>query len=524
MMTNAIRTLSLSSILIASACTEQVKVADEAVPDASSVTSEAPATDPSQDPVIALHSTLMMAPLSVPRVHLSEETAHPESPPGDILRHRARVRSEPGSHKARFALAEALRLDRDYAAAEQAYREAIRLDRSDAASHAGLARLLIGLDRNEEAAEVLDAALVAASPTAELHSLRGATAARRRQYDLAVSSFRRAVEMDPASERGHFDLVFALEQQGSTAAAISALQKGLADIPGSVALRLRFAELLVATDAHREATAQLRVLLGTDPALVPAILTLARLERQRGDSASARKIIDTGLSMDASNVDLIGELGILLLEAGQEQEAIPHLERAIYRDPDLIEVCSALARAYEMVGDSQRAGIVRQYADHVRDHEEEMRTFKTAIALDKTDASAFFEAGKTYSHLMRPMAASQALNVGLQIVPDNIEALNNLGLVLLSLQQIPRAIETFERIVALDSTVLSAHANLGSALIISGEPERALATFERAIEIQPDFAPLHMGLARAYERLGRQEEAAAATAEFRRLSEAAGHH
>ena len=257
---------------------------------------------------------------------------------------------------------------------------------------------------------------------------------------------------------------------------------------------------------------------------MPAILTLARLERQRGDSASARKIIDTGLSMDASNVDLIGELGILLLEAGQEQEAIPHLERAIYRDPDLIEVCSALARAYEMVGDSQRAGIVRQYADHVRDHEEEMRTFKTAIALDKTDASAFFEAGKTYSHLMRPMAASQALNVGLQIVPDNIEALNNLGLVLLSLQQIPRAIETFERIVALDSTVLSAHANLGSALIISGEPERALATFERAIEIQPDFAPLHMGLARAYERLGRQEAAAAATAEFRRLSEAAGHH
>ena len=215
------------------------------------------------------------------------------------------------------------------------------------------------------------------------------------------------------------------------------------------------------------------------------------------------------------------EEGDQAVEEGKDLEAIPHLERAIYHDPDLLDACEALGRAYEHIGDTARAQIVLEYATHVRDHADEMLLFKTAIALDKTDAHAFFDAGRTYSHLARPLAASQALEVGLQIIPDNIEALSNLGLVLLSLQQLPRAIETYERILALDATALSAYANLGSALIVSGEPERALATYEEALEVDAEFAPFYMGLARAYEQLGRQEDARGALAEFKRLGAAA---
>ena len=526
-MMNSIPTPSLSCLpllLLLAACTEQVDVANDTSrsPEAAvQAISEAPAAASAQDPIIALRSTLMAAPLSVPRLYLAQDTAPPESPPGDILRLRARVRSEPDSHDARFALAEALRLDRDYAAAEQEYREAIRLTRDHPASHSGLARLLIVLDRSEEAAETLETALAATSPTSELYALRGAVAASRQKYDLAARSFRRAVDMDPASERGHFDLAFVLERQDSTAAAISALRRGLDHIPSSVSLRLEFAELLSATAAYEEAGEQLRLLLEADPALIPAYVALARIQRQRQNLASARKFVDAGLAIDASSVDLFAELGILLLEEGEEMEAISYLERAIYRDPDLLEACSALGRAYEQTGDRERAQIVREYAEHARDHEGEMRLFKTAIALDKSDAVAFFAAGKMYAHLVRPLAASQALEVGLQIIPDDIEALSNLGIVLLSLHQLPRAIETYERILALDSTMLSAYANLGGALLVSGELERAVATFERALEIKPDFAPIHMGLARAYEQLGRGEAAEASLAEFNRLRDAA---
>ena len=515
-------TMQLSSLVILfilSACTEQVKVASET----SDVDVELVASPPEggqQDPVLALRSTLMAAALSVPRMYLAENFAPPESPPGDILRLRARVRSEPGSHEARFALAEALHTARDYAAAEQAYREAIRLDRGHVPSHAGLARLLISLDRQDVAAEVIDAALASSAATAELHALRGAAAAEQGELGRAVNSYRSALSLDESHERGYFELAFTLERQGLSEAAIAALRSGLDQIPGSIGLRLKLAELLATTAAYDEASNELRVLLEADPTLSPAIVALARLQRQRGDHTNARRVVDTGLEIDPSSVDLAGELGILLLEEGKELEAIPHLERAIYRDPDLLDACEALGRAYEHTGDTARAQIVLEYATHVRDHADEMVLFKTAIALDKTDAHAFFDAGRTYSHLARPLAASQALEVGLQIIPDNIEALSNLGLVLLSLQQLPRAIETYERILALDATALSAYANLGSALIVSGEPERALATYEEALEVDADFAPFYMGLARAYEHLGRPEDARGALAEFKRLGAA----
>ena len=158
-----------------------------------------------------------------------------------------------------------------------------------------------------------------------------------------------------------------------------------------------------------------------------------------------------------------------------------------------------------------------EYVEHLSDHLEEIRRLKTAIALDQTDGAAFLGLGSLYSHLVRPLAASQALEVGLQILPGDVEALGNLAFVFLGMGQLPRAVETYERLLAIDSTRVSAHASLGGALALSGEPERAVAAFERALALEPGFAPAHMGLARVYGQLGRAEEAAAAMAEFERL-------
>ncbi len=515
-MMNSLRALSLGLLL--AACTQLENAADNPAPTPAQ-TSAAPATTTgTHDPVVALRSTLMAAPLSAPRLFIAEELPGGDSPPGDILRLRAGVKAQADDSAARLALAEALRRNRDYAAAEEQYREAIRLAGNNPAAHAGLVRLLISVGRSDDAARALKAAAKAAAPTAELHFLGGQLAASQGDYDGAVASLNAAVDLDPGYERGHFHLANALEQQGSTSAAIAALRRGLDELPESIGLRLKLGKLLATTAAYDTALEQLRRLIEMDPSLTPAHVIMARIHRQRGDISAARKAIDASLEVEASSVDLFAELGLLLLDDGLAAEAISYLERAIYNDPDLLEACSALGRLYEAAGDGDRAQILLDYVEHLREHEAEVRAFKTAIALDKNDASAFFAAGSMYTHLMRPMAASQALEVGLQFVPDNLESLNNLGVVLLSMRQLPRAIEACERAIAFDSTFVAAYANLGRALAVSGEMERAIATFEHALMIEPDFAPAYMGLGRVYERLGRAEEAKAALARFERLA------
>ncbi len=511
--------LTVAILAFLCACTQEVDLGDSRRPD---LVESVPGTTAagSEDAVIALRRSLMAAPLSVTRLYITEDATDPRPPPGGILRLRAQVRADSSNHPARFALAEALRRDRDYAGAEEHYREAIRLRSGHTESYVGLARLFISLSRDDDAAEILEAAANAAGPTLEFHSLRGTLALRLERYDQALASFHEVVDMDPSRDRAHYDLAGVLERQGSMSTAISALRQGLAHIPGSIELSLRLAELLAATGDHDQALEQLRQLIEANP-LTRAYLASARIHRQRGDMKSARDAVDEGLEIESSYADLIAELGILLVEEGEDEEAIPHLERAISSDPDLLQACSALGLAYERTGDLHRAQLVKEYTEHLRDHKEALRALKTSIALDKRDAAAFFAIGDLYTHLVRPVAAAQALEVGLQIVPDNIEALSNLGLVFLNLQRLPRAIETYEKVIALDSTSVSAHANLASALAVSGESERAIAAFQRALALKPDLAPAHLGLARLYEKLGRAEEAQAARSEFERLGESA---
>ena len=459
----------------------------------------------------------MSAPLSVPRIHVGEGAAEPDLPPGGLLRLRALVRADSSDRDARYWLGEALRRDRDYRGAGEQFREAIGLDPGHTDSWIGLARALAAEGRTEEAAAVLEEAGSAAAPTAGMHFLRGLVAARLERWEQAAAAFDRAAAIDPSRDRVHFELAETHLRRGSDSLAAAALRRGLDRIPDSIGLRLRLAELLSEAGDHEGSLEQAERVARDNPAFFPARVAMARVHRLGGDLAAAGAAVEAGMEIDSLKIDLAAERGILLVEEGREAEAVPWLERAVSGDPDLLEACAALGRAYRRTGAEDKARLMEEYVEHLGDHREEIRRLKTAIALDQTDGAAFLALGNLYSHLVRPLAASQALEVGLQILPGDVEALGNLGLVFLGMGRLPRAVETYERLLAIDSTRVSAHANLGGALALSGEPERALASFGRALALEPGFAPAHMGLARVYGQLGRSEEAAAAMAEFERL-------
>ena len=508
-----------AALLLLSACGRQA--GDDAAESGSGEFPAAPAAAPASVlDVVALRNSLMSASLSAPRIYIGEGAVEPDLPPGGVLRLRALVRADSSDRTSRYWLAEALRRERDYRGAEAQFREAVRLDPGHTDSYVGLARTLLGEGRDEEAAAVLQKAGEAATPTAGLHFLRGQLAVRRNRWEQAASAFGRAAAMEPSRDRLHFELAGIHLRQGSDSLAVAALRRGLDHIPDSIGLRLRLAELLRETGDFKGALVQVALVAEANPALTPAHVALARVHRGRGDLASARDAVDAGMEIDSLKIDLAAERGILLVAEGREAEAVPYLEKAVAGDPDLLEACAALRQAYERTGAEDKGQLMAGYVEHLRDHHAEIRRLKTAIALDQTDGGAFLALGNLYSHLVRPLAASQALEVGLQIHPEDVEALDNLAVVFLGMRRLPRAIQIYERLLALDSTRVSAHANLGTALALSGEPNRALAAFDRALDLEPEFAPAHMGLARVYGQLGRAEEASAAMAEFERLRKA----
>ncbi len=475
-----------------------------------------PPTDSSRpsDETVHMRRALMSASLFIPRIHVVE-AGDPGPPPGGIPRLRRRVQADSSDHLSRFELAEALVRDGDYAHAEKQYRAAIRLQPTHAASYAGLARMLMLLPRNEDAAAILAAAARSAQATARLHTLTGKLALRQGHYAEAAAAFRDAVDVDPSGAVHYYLLADALERRGSIPSGISALRRGLAHVPGSPGLHLRLVELLTLNGDYEEALAQSSELIAVHPSAT-AYVARSRIYRHIGDLAAARAAVEGGLETAPTNVDLTAELGVILFELGQQEGATVHLEDAVLRDPDLLEASSALVRAYEARGDP-RATIVRKYAEHLRHHEQELKSLKTAIALDNSDAAAFFSIGGLYAHLARPVAAAQALEVGLRIVPDQVEPLGKLGTVLLTTQQLPRAMDTLERLLLLDSTSVSGHTHLAGAFAASGDPLKAVTGFRRALALDPEYAPAHLGLAQAYKALGKTAEARSSLAAFERL-------
>ena len=99
---------------------------------------------------------------------------------------------------------------------------------------------------------------------------------------------------------------------------------------------------------------------------------------------------------------------------------------------------------------------------------------------------------------------------------DFAEAHNNLGNALRTLRQLDKAVAVLHRAIALNPAYAEAHNNLGLALQWQNQIDQAIAAFQRALQIQPDYAEAHNNLGTAWKDYGKLDEA---IAEYRRALE-----
>lgn len=114
----------------------------------------------------------------------------------------------------------------------------------------------------------------------------------------------------------------------------------------------------------------------------------------------------------------------------------------------------------------------RSYFQQLLDIDPQMNDAKAKIAL-------------TYLP-QQPMQAVVLLREVLEKDPDNVLALYNLGLLSLQSNQFDRAVQRFEKLIAVDSTNLEGQFYLGVAYFESGNRDRALAQFLKVQEMDGD--------------------------------------
>jgi superkiller protein 3 len=163
-----------------------------------------------------------------------------------------------------------------------------------------------------------------------------------------------------------------------------------------------------------------------------------------GDRVTAESAFVQALTLDPTHVKSHLNLSRVLLETGQPDSALVHIETAIQLDSTSSEPLRLQGRAFEVLGKTDDA----------------ILAYQRAIQLDSTDGWALNNLGALYIRLERFSDAIEPLKVAVGLDDKVAVFHNNLGMVLERTGQYRAAEEEYRAAVAIEGTYGKAVTNL----------------------------------------------------------------
>jgi tetratricopeptide (TPR) repeat protein len=186
-------------------------------------------------------------------------------------------------------------------------------------------------------------------------------------------------------------------------------------------------------------------------------------------------------------------LGIVLKDRGEADQAIEHYRQAVALRPDYAEAHYNLGRLLV------ERGQVNDAIDH----------YERAAAINPADAEAQNNLGVTLFGIGRVDDAIAHYQKALQIRPDYAEASCNLANVLIAKGDFDGAIARYGACLAVLPNQEEAQYNLASALLRTGRVDGAIVAYQKVLEMNPESADAHANLGIALLTTGRVRDAMA---------------
>ncbi len=186
-------------------------------------------------------------------------------------------------------------------------------------------------------------------------------------------------------------------------------------------------------------------------------------------------------------------LGIVLGEQGEGDQAIDHYRQAVALRPDYAEAHYNLGRL--LVEHGQLNDAIAHY--------------ERAAAINPADAEAQNNLGVTLFGIGRTDDAIAHYKKALEIRPDYAEASCNLANALIAKDDFDGAIARYKACLAAIPDQEEAQYNLASALLREGRTDEAIVEYQKVLQIHPESADAHANLGIAWLTEGRVRDAMA---------------
>lgn len=396
----------------------------------------------------------------------------------------------------RLAMAEQLVAEGRWQEAEKSYQSLI-IDAPSSQAWAELGSLYYSIDRYEEALQALNKAVQLEPVYLAAYFFRALTLARKEQYGLAVTDYKKLLAGNPYHYEGHFNLGLIYLKTEQYKEAVTILQKA-ATLTGGARKAQVYYQLARAYEKQgeqglHEARKWLQQSIRLNPAYINPRLLMARLE---GDSAQGRERAEQWylqvLELQPNHARTLYRLAELYEQTGEKNKALQRLRETVQYDPQYKDARYKLGLLLLDEG----------YAAEAKDQ------FSAIIAAHSDNDGAYFNRGRSFYRLKNYPAAAQDYNRAIELRAGHYpEARMNLALVHYADKDYPKAIKALQSAIDERPDYESAWYRLGRAYRQIGDHEQAVFALQKAAQLQAEHAHTWYYLGRSYADLDRGDEA-----------------
>ena len=329
------------------------------------------------------------------------------------------------------------------------------------------------------------------SPEAARHMQAGIAADKQKQFDAAITEFKKVTELEPTFADGFVGLGQTYMEKHDFASAVTPLKRALE----------------------------------VDPDLAPAHQLLGYALLAQGYAAQAiphlQKVQDkTGL-------------GIAQIQTGQLAEAVANLQAALAERPNDQDLLYYLGRASGLLSKQSIDTLLAAYPDSARAHQalaenyfvlrqmpEAEKEYREALRLRPDAPELHLELGEVYAGAFQWAKAEDEFRAQAKLQPGNAEAAYRLGTALLEEGKAREARAELVRADKLMPDMPETLYSLGKAASLEGDTATAEKEWTRLLSIEketPLAAQAHFALASLYRKQGKTAAAQHEMQEFQRL-------
>lgn len=438
----------------------------------------------------------------------------------------------------------------------------LRVNPASSEAHYGLGQLLLHEEKRPQALAQFERAVVGQDVPAEWLLAHGQLAGEMDRSDEGIASLRRILEREGKGMPGehiaeayhslakllpgrealkHAERAIALSPaRAPYYVTVASIQQGmglseqaLESLETAHSFDPQNPDILTALAAHHERRGNMwdasdcyrrAAHHSTHPA--PLLLKVAQLQRElMSDWREARTTLREATTLEPNYAPAHRDLGILLVEAGQRDEAEPYLRRALALDTNDTETILKLGEVLVAQGKDAEAtpllrrgvdlspqddriqfllGKVAMKAKHV---DGALLAWNQAATLAPQNATYQRHLGTALAEMGRLSEARTAWERALELNDSDAESYFLIGKSAMQQHDAQRAVSAFRDAVTREPTRADFRRELGETWLAMGQWDSALSALRGARELDDNDARTHYGMAQSYEGIGRIDHA-----------------